>query len=144
MDTEPVDPAVQAFKALRTEIAVLSAEITLALAEQRDIAAKPAPDYDLTLGRIANQLAELTTRVAAVEGKPALAFTAESFGSELGSIMRQEAGLARTTLYQAMEVAREQGDELRKVAGGRRCRVRHCAGRNGVLRGRCGLSEAGG
>ena len=55
MDTEPVDPAVQAFEALRTEIAVLSAEITLALAEQRAIAAKPAPDYDLTLGRIANR-----------------------------------------------------------------------------------------
>ena len=116
MDTEPVDPAVQAFEALRTEIAVLSAEITLALAEQRAITAKPAPDYDLTLGRIAKQLAELTTRVAAVEGKPALAFTAQSFGTELGSIMRQEAGLARITLYQAMEAAREQADELRKVA----------------------------
>ena len=109
MDTEPVDPAVQAFEALRTEIAVLSAEITLALAEQRAIAAKPVPDYDLTLGRIAKQLAELTTRVAAVEGKPALAFTAQSFGTELGSIMRQEAGLARITLYQAMEAARGAG-----------------------------------
>lgn len=76
MDIDPIDPAVQAFEALRTEIAVLTAEIAAILAEQRAIAALPAPDYDLTLGRIAKQLAELTTRVAGVEGKPALAFTA--------------------------------------------------------------------
>ena len=68
MNTEPVDPAVQAFEALRGEIAVLKPEITTALAEQRAIIAKPAPDYDLTLGRIAKQLTELTARVAAVEG----------------------------------------------------------------------------
>ena len=65
MDIDPVDPAVQAFEVLRTEIALLSADITQALAEQRAILAKPAPNYDLTLGRIAKQLAELTTRAAA-------------------------------------------------------------------------------
>ncbi len=116
MDTEPVDPAVQAFEALRTEITVLSAEITFALAEQRAIAAKPAPDYDLTLGRIAKQLAELTTRVAAVEGKPALAFTAESFGNGLGAIMWQEAGLARMAVSEAVALAREHAGELQEVA----------------------------
>ncbi len=117
MDTEPVDPAVQAFEALRTEIAVLSAEITLALAKQRAIAAKPAPDYDLTLGRIAKQLAELTARVAMVEGKPALAFTAHSFGNGLAAIVREEGELARVALLQAGLSVREEAEELTKAAG---------------------------
>lgn len=117
MNTESVDPAVQAFEALRTEIAVLSAEITTALAEQRATIAKPAPDYDLTLGRIAKQLTELTARVAAVEGKPALTFTARSLGDGLAAIVREEGEFARVVVRQAGISVREEAEELTKAAG---------------------------
>ena len=117
MDIDPVDPAVQAFEALRTEIAVLTAEIAAVLAEQRAIVARPVPDYDLTLGRIAKQLAELTARVAGVEGKPALAFTAHSFGNGLAAIVREEGELARVVVRQAGLSVREEAEELTKAAG---------------------------
>ena len=118
MGAEPIDPAVQAFEALRTEIAVLNAEITAALAEQRAHVAKPAPDYDLTLGRIAKQLAELTVRIAAVEGKPALDFTPRSFGRDLGAIVQDQGALATKRVLEAAETVKDRTRELDGAVGG--------------------------
>ena len=67
MTTEPDNSAIRAFEALRAEIAATRAEL-------RDLAAVTAaqvvPDYDLTLGRIAKQLGEVTARLSRIESRP--------------------------------------------------------------------------
>ena len=56
MTSEPDTSAVRAFEALRAEVAATRAELR-ELAEVT--AGKTMPDYDLTLGRIAQQLGDM-------------------------------------------------------------------------------------
>jgi hypothetical protein len=67
MTTEPDNSAIRAFEALRAEVAATRAEVR-ELAEVT--AGKTMPDYDLTLGRIAKQLGDITVRLSRIESRP--------------------------------------------------------------------------
>ena len=67
------DRAELAFEALRAEVAAL----------RQAVEGQTAPDYALTLGAIAKELQEVSARLTAMEGLPAMAMTPEGYSGQL-------------------------------------------------------------
>ena len=99
-DTEdPVDPAAQAFEALRRQVAALDATITGLAAEHG-----PAPDYSESLGQIADDVAHVAKGVSQLAASPALALT--------------PAEVARQIVWAGTEARRQDHAALQAALGG--------------------------
>lgn len=87
------DDAVRAFAALRAEVAALRQGIELVYRQGQEAAV----DYSPTLGEMAKTLTAVQSRLAAIEGKPALGVTPQMFRQQIeeaGQRAGEQAGLA--------------------------------------------------
>jgi hypothetical protein len=92
------DSATQAFEALRGEVAALRQTVQV-LPDRWEVVwkASPPPDYAPSLGAINQALTQVSTRLAAVEAKPALGLKA--------GVLEQEAARAATGQAKQVEGA---------------------------------------
>ena len=132
---EDADPAVAAFSGLQGEVAEVVAAIGGLRAEVSGLgrrlerldgvvrqggggtAGAGAPDYSPTLGAMAQELSGIGARLAAVEGKPALALTPAGFEAELARVVRGAAAVAGNELRDATRGARTTAGDLEELVG---------------------------
>lgn len=118
--------AAEAFEALRAEVAGLGRGLdrldALVRRGQREQAEarEDAPDYSPTLGAMAKELAEARERLAAIEGKPALALTPSGFQAELKTAVGTAAMASGIELQAATRRAEALAGELKGVVEGAR------------------------
>ncbi len=91
MDSQPADSAVQAFEALREEVAALrrGVELVYRQAQQAAPSGPSAPDYTPTLGKMEKALGAIAGRLEAVEGHPALRLTPGAYAQQVATGVRQ-------------------------------------------------------
>lgn len=77
------EDAVQAFEALRAEVAQLRRGIELVYRQGQEQGQEAAVDYSPTLGEMAKALTVVQSRLAAIEGKPGLALTPQMFRQQI-------------------------------------------------------------
>ena len=107
--SEPDQSATRAFEALRAEVAATRAE----LRELADVTAgKTMPDYDLTLGRIAQQLGDMTARLSRIELRP-VELSIERRPLKLPG----EPGTPEAAMHEAAETMRECAGAVRDAVG---------------------------
>jgi hypothetical protein len=80
---DPADPAEAAFARMQGEVALLRRAIEAMAAER---ATQEIPDYGVTLGQIAADLAETMTAVGAMAESPALRMTPKSLTTEIDAV----------------------------------------------------------
>lgn len=74
------DPATEAFARLEGEMAMVRHTVQNMARERADIV---IPDYTATLGKMANQLEQVSDRLAAIGGKPAIELTPEDIAVQI-------------------------------------------------------------
>ena len=77
---EEFDPAAEAFARLEGEMAMVRHTVQNMARERADII---IPDYTATLGKMANQLEQVSDRLAAIGGKPAIELTPEDIAVQI-------------------------------------------------------------
>ncbi|QFI62460.1 hypothetical protein D0Y83_03630 [Qipengyuania flava] len=77
---EESDPAAEAFARLEGEMAMVRHTVQNMARERADIV---IPDYTATLGKMANQLEQVSDRLAAIGGKPAIELTPEDIAVQI-------------------------------------------------------------
>ena len=118
--------AVEAFEALRAEVVGLRRELARLDGLVRQVrgeqaqAREEAPDYSPTLGEMAKELAEARRRLAAIEGKPALALTPSGFQAELKTAVGAAAMASGVELQAATRRAEALAGELKGLVEGAR------------------------
>jgi len=119
MDSEPADSAVQAFEALREEVAALrrGVELVYRQAQQAAPSGSVTPDYSPTLGKMEKALGAIAGRLEAVEGHPALRLTPGAYAQQVATGVRQvkhEAGDGAAHVQEHLSTAL---GELRAIIG---------------------------
>ncbi len=94
--------AERAFEALRTEVAAL----------RQAVEGQTAPDYALTLGAIAKELQEISVRLTAMEGHPALAMTPDGYSGQVNTAMERAHQAGGKALW---GVQTQLGDAARRL-----------------------------
>ena len=77
---EESDPAAEAFARLEGEMAMVRHTVQNMARERAEIV---IPDYTATLGKMANQLEQVSDRLAAIGGKPAIELTPEDIAVQI-------------------------------------------------------------
>ncbi|PNQ73182.1 hypothetical protein BA950_16795 [Erythrobacter sp. SAORIC-644] len=77
---EESDPATEAFARLEGEMAMVRHTVQNMARERADIV---IPDYTATLGKMVNQLEQVSDRLAAIGGKPAIELTPEDIAVQI-------------------------------------------------------------
>ena len=120
--------AAEAFEALRAEVVGLrrglerlDGLVREGWREQAE-AREEMPDYTPTLGAMAQELAEARERLAAIEGKPALALTPAGFQAELKAAVGAATTLPGMELRVATGQAKAVAGELEGLVGRVRAR----------------------
>jgi hypothetical protein len=106
------DDAVQAFEALRVEVASLRTGIELVY---RQGERAPAVDYSPTLGSMANRLQSIEQRLTAIERQPALAMTPSVFRERMEEIGASAGQVAGRALLEGAQAQRAATEALREV-----------------------------
>ncbi len=119
MDSEPADSAVQAFEALREEVAALrrGVELVYCQAQQAAPSAPGAPDYSPTLGKMEKALGAIAGRLEVVERHPTLRLTPGAYAQQVATGVRQvehEAGYGVAQVQGHLSTAL---GELRAIIG---------------------------
>lgn len=114
--------AAAAFEALRAEVAALrrGVELVYRQGSQKDQAAAAPVDYSPTLGVIAKGLQGIEGRLAAIEGKPAMALTPARFEAEIRSAGHWAGEQGVSALRMAASALEEARRELDGVLAGAR------------------------
>lgn len=112
------DDAVQAFEALRSEVAALRQGIELVYRQaQQAPAALDAPDYSPTLGAIAQELQAVGERLDGMEAHPALQLTPAAYASQVTAGVRRVEDEAGRSLTHAQGRFSDGLQELRNLIG---------------------------
>jgi hypothetical protein len=128
------DEAVQAFEALRAEVANLRRGIELVYQQGQEAR---SVDYSLTLGEMAQTLQGLQGRLAAIEGKPALAVTPAVYREQIAAAARLAAEVAGRALGEGTAAQRAATRALREVTS--HVREAHEQQRSLVMAGAIGV-----
>ena len=83
---EPMDPAAAAFSRLEGEIALMRRAVENLATEKANI---EIPDYNPTLGEMAQHLGTATKTLAAIAAKPAMEMTPETMGQRMDHAARK-------------------------------------------------------
>jgi hypothetical protein len=118
--------AERAFEALRAEVAAL----------RQAVEGQAAPDYALTLGVIAKELQEVSARLTAIEGHPALAMTPEAYSGQLNTAMERAHQAGGKALWDVQTQLGAAARRLERSAGNMQTREEQ--------RRRVGIALAGG
>ena len=118
MTPEPEDDgdAVQAFEALRAEVAALRQRVEL-VCRQGEQAAQGAPDYSPTLGQMEKALQAIAGRLEALEGQPALTLTPARFRAEIDSVAHGAVSAISRPFIEAVQEARAAAQDLKALTG---------------------------
>lgn len=107
---EPVDPAAAAFSRLEGEIALMRRAVENLATEKASI---DIPDYNPTLGEMAQHLDTATKTLAAIAAKPAMEMTPETMGQR----MEQAARKARQSDREQIGAAENRYDHAVRELG---------------------------
>lgn len=107
---EPMDPAAAAFSRLEGEIALMRRAVENLTTEKANI---EIPDYNPTLGEMAQHLDTATKTLAAIAAKPAMEITPETMGQR----MEQAARKARQSDREQIGAAENRYDDAVRELG---------------------------
>ena len=93
------DPAAQAFERVREELALLHQAVKGMAADRHELV---IPDYNTTLGQMAEKLEAVDEQLAVIADKPALRLTPEALGAQI----KKAADLASQTQRDELQSAR--------------------------------------
>jgi hypothetical protein len=118
MTPEPEDDgdAVQAFEALREEVAALRRGVEL-VCRQGEQSGPVAPDYSPTLGQMEKALRAIAGRLEAVERQPALTLTPARFRTEIDSVAHGAVSAISRPFIEAVQEARAAARDLKALTG---------------------------
>jgi hypothetical protein len=105
----PVDPAAEAFEALRGEVALLRRAITGLAAERSSL---EIPDYSESIARITSMVSSVGRRLAVLSELPAFALSPEGFGHQIMSASETVRTQDRETIVVARDALREAVSDL--------------------------------
>lgn len=114
---EDEDSAAAAFEALRAEVARLRQGIELLYRQGQEATAGSGVDYSLTLGRTERLLQFVDARLAAIEGKPALAMTPEVYRERIEEMGRFAGQIAGRAMSEGAAAQSQATAELKEVIG---------------------------
>ncbi len=112
------DDAVRAFAALRAEVAQLRQGIELVYRQGQEAAV----DYSPTLGEMAKTLTAVQSRLAAIEGKPALSLTPQLFRQQIEDAGQRAGEWAGRAMAEGAAAQSTAVRELRVLVGQARTR----------------------
>jgi hypothetical protein len=101
------DGAELAFEALREEVAAL----------RQAVEGQTAPDYALTLGAMAKELHEVSARLTAIEGHPALAMTPAGYSGQLNTAMERAHQAGGKAIWDVQTQLAAAARQLERSAG---------------------------
>lgn len=134
---EESDPATEAFARLEGELAMVRHTVQNMARERVDIV---IPDYTSTLGQMADQLEQVSDRLAAISGKPAMELTPETIADQIAHASESSRRYDSDQLMKARNFHRAATDELQALVGRARTieeqnrKLQHMAGA-GLLAG---------
>lgn len=134
---EETDPATEAFARLEGEMAMVRHTVQNMARERADIM---IPDYTATLGQMAGQLEQVSERLAAISGKPAMELTPETIADQIAHASESSRRYDSDQLMKTLNFHRAATDEIHALVGRARTieeqnrKLQHMAGA-GLLAG---------
>lgn len=111
------ETAVEAFTRLDGRIALMTRAVEQMSAERATI---EIPDYDPTLRKTNAHLADIDTRLEAIEGAPALHLTPEDMGARIAAAGQKARDVDRATIQQARQDQASAVQALHQIIGNAR------------------------
>lgn len=111
------ETAVEAFTRLDGRIALMTGAVEQMSAERATI---EIPDYDPTLRKTNAHLADIDTRLEAIEGAPALHLTPEDMGARIAAAGQKARDVDRATIQQARQDQASAVQALHQIIGNAR------------------------
>lgn len=111
------ETAAEAFTRLDGRIALMTRAVEQMSAERATL---EIPDYDPTLRKTNAHLADIDTRLEAIEGSPALDMTPEDMGARIAAAGQKARDADRATIEQARQDQASSIQALRQIIGNAR------------------------
>ena len=135
--TEESDPATEAFTRLEGEMAMMRRAVQQLATERADIV---IPDYTATLGQMTGRLEQVSEKLAAISGKPAMKLTPETITDQIAHAAESSRRYDSGQLINAQNFHRQATAEMHALVGRARTieeqnrKLRHMVGA-GLLAG---------
>jgi len=108
------DPATQAFVRLERQMALMRRAVEHLATERTEIS---VPDYSVTLGKLAGDLAKVTQAVAQIAAEPALKHTPQTMAERIAQASETARRSDHDRLVQAQIELGAVGEDLRRMVG---------------------------
>lgn len=108
------DPATQAFARLERQMALMRRAVEHLATERTEIS---VPDYSVTLGKLAGDLAKVTQSVAQIAAEPALKHTPQTMAERIAQAAETARRSDHERLLRAQIELGAAGEDLRVLAG---------------------------